>query len=174
MIDKQRFRDLMAGVCAPVTVVTTMHDGVPHGATVSSLTSLSLDPPLISVAFDQGSALLRRIRQAAQFGVNLLGAAQDELAVTFARRGVDRFGSVAWFADDGLPRLAGAAGWMVCDLYREVDGGGDHQLLFGLVQAACRTDLPPLVYAYRTFGTHSRFAARPRAQVVDMIVACAS
>jgi flavin reductase (DIM6/NTAB) family NADH-FMN oxidoreductase RutF len=173
MIDQQRFRELMAGVCAPVTVVTTMHDGVPHGATVSSLASLSLDPPLISVAFDRGSTLLRQIRRAARFGANLLGMAQDELAVTFARRGVDRFGSVAWFTDDGLPRLADAAGWMVCDLYREVEAG-DHLLLFGLVQAASRTDLPPLVYAYRTFGTHSRFAERPRAKIVDIIAACAS
>jgi flavin reductase (DIM6/NTAB) family NADH-FMN oxidoreductase RutF len=173
MINQQRFRDLMAGVCAPVTVVTTMHDGVPHGATVSSLASLSLDPPLISVAFEQDSALLRQIRQADRFGVNLLGLAQDDLAVTFARRGIDRFGSVPWFADEGLPRLADAAGWIVCDLYREV-GAGDHQLLFGLVQAASRTDLPPLVYAHRTFGTHSRFAARPRAQIVDIIAACAS
>lgn len=173
MIDQQRFRDLMAGVCAPVTVVTTVLDGVPHGATVSSLASLSLDPPLISVAFDQGSAMLRKIQRSGRFGVNLLGLAQDELAVIFARRGVDRFGSVAWFADDGLPRLADAAGWMVCDLYREVEAG-DHLLLFGLVQAASRTDLPPLVYAHRTFGTHSRFAERPRAQIVDIIAACAS
>jgi flavin reductase (DIM6/NTAB) family NADH-FMN oxidoreductase RutF len=173
MIDQQRFRDLMAGVCAPVTVVTTMHDGRPHGATVSSLASLSLDPPLISVAFDEGSTLLSQIRQAARFGVNLLGLAQDELAVIFARRGVDRFGSAAWFTDEGLPRLADAAGWMVCDLYREVEAG-DHQLLFGLVQAASRSDLPPLVYAYRTFGTHSRFAERRRARIVDIIAACAS
>lgn len=172
MIDQDRFRDLMAAVCAPVTVVTTMNDGVPHGATVSSLASLSLDPPLIGVAFDQGSTLLRRIRQATRFGVNLLGLAQAELAMIFARRDVDRFGSVPWYADDGLPRLADAASWMVCDLYREVEAG-DHQLLFGLVQAASRTELPPLVYAYRTFGTHSRFAARPRAPIADIIAACA-
>jgi flavin reductase (DIM6/NTAB) family NADH-FMN oxidoreductase RutF len=37
MIDKHGFRQLMAGVCAPVTVVTTTVDGVPYGATVSSL-----------------------------------------------------------------------------------------------------------------------------------------
>ena len=87
MIQPRQFRDLMAGVCAPVTVVTTMTDGVPHGATVSSFASLSLNPPLVSVAFDRGSALLRQIQAAGRFGVNILGHAQDELAVTFARRG---------------------------------------------------------------------------------------
>jgi flavin reductase (DIM6/NTAB) family NADH-FMN oxidoreductase RutF len=172
MIDQQRFRDLMAGVCAPVAVITTMHDGSPYGATVSSLASLSLRPPLISVAFDEASALLSRIRQTARFGVNVLGLAQDELAMTFARRGVDRFGSADWFLADGLPRLSGTAGWIVCDLYREVDAG-DHLLLFGLVQAASRSERPPLIYAHRTFGTHSRFAARPRARIADVIAACA-
>jgi flavin reductase (DIM6/NTAB) family NADH-FMN oxidoreductase RutF len=173
MIDPQRFRDLMAGVCAPVTVVTTLADGAPFGATVSSFASLSLDPPLVSVAFDRGSTLLRQIQSTGRFGVNILGQAQDDLAVTFARRGADRFGVADWFADDGLPRLADAAGWMVCDLHRCVEAG-DHLLLFGLVRSASScVDRPPLVYAHRTFGTHSRFADRPRLRVADAIAACA-
>ena len=173
MIERQEFRDLMAGVCAPVTVVTTTVDGRPCGATVSSFTSLSLNPPLISVAFDRGSALLGQIREAGRFGVNILGHAQDELAMTFARRG-DRFAATDWFDDRGLPRLADAAGWMVCDLHQTVEAG-DHLLLFGLVRAASsRKDLAPLVYAHRTFGTHSRFAERPRPSIADLIAACAS
>jgi len=111
MIEPQQFRDLMAGVCAPVTVVTTMTDGVPDGATVSSFASLSLNPPLVSVAFDRGSALLRQIQAAGRFGVNVLGHAQD---------------------------------------------------------------LARLVYAHRIFGTHSRFAERPRPSIADLIAACAS
>jgi Flavin reductase like domain len=48
----QVFRDLMAAVCAPVTVVTTMGvtstgEAGPHGATVSAFASLSLRPPLV-------------------------------------------------------------------------------------------------------------------------------
>jgi flavin reductase (DIM6/NTAB) family NADH-FMN oxidoreductase RutF len=167
MIEPQQFRDLMAGVCAPVTVVTTMANGVPHGATVSSFASLSLNPPLVSVAFDRGSALLGQIQAAGRFGVNVLGQAQDELAVRFARRGTDRFAGARWFADHALPRLAEAPGWMVCELER--------LLLFGLVTAASsRPDQAPLVYAHRTFGTHSRFAERPRPSIADLIAACAS
>src|ERR1035437_821050 len=96
MIDQQRFRDLMAGVCAPVTVVTTMADGAPFGATVSSFASLSLDPPLVSVAFDRASTLLGQIQSAGRFGVNVLGHAQGDLAMTFARRGADRFAATDW------------------------------------------------------------------------------
>ncbi len=173
MIDQQQFRDLMSGVCAPVTVVTTTVDQLPYGATVSSFASLSLDPPLVSVAFDRGSSLLAQILQAERFGVNILSHAQDELALFFARRGVDRFAHADWHIDGGLPRLADAPGWMECDLYQSVEAG-DHLLLFGLVRSASsRADLAPLVYAHRTFGTHSRFAERPRPAIADLIAACA-
>jgi flavin reductase (DIM6/NTAB) family NADH-FMN oxidoreductase RutF len=173
MIDQQQFRDLMSGVCAPVTVVTTMVDDTAHGATVSSFASLSLDPPLVSVAFDRGSRLLRQIQAAGRFGVNILGQAQGDLAVLFARHGVDRFAVTTWFEQDGLPRLADAPGWMVCDLHQTVEAG-DHLLLFGLVRSASsRPGQPPLVYAHRTFGTHSHFAQRPRPAIVDQIAACA-
>ncbi|MEC3977402.1 flavin reductase family protein [Amycolatopsis sp. H20-H5] len=173
-VDGHRFRAVMAAVCAPVTVVTTTGaDGGPRGATVSSFTSLSLDPPLVSVAFDRRSALLAEIQVAGRFGVNLLGHGQDDLAVRFATRGADRFGGeTAWFTDDGLPRLRDAAGWVACDLERTIEAG-DHLLLFGLVTDLGRADLPPLVYAHRTFGTHSRFAERPRPLITDQIAACA-
>jgi flavin reductase (DIM6/NTAB) family NADH-FMN oxidoreductase RutF len=174
MIEPQEFRNLMAGVCAPVTIVTTIRDGRPHGATVSSLASLSLTPPLVSVAFDRASTLLGRILSARRFGVNVLSHAQDELAVAFASRGADRFAGTDWFADNGLPRLTGASGWMACDLDRTVEAG-DHLLLIGLVRAASsRGDLAPLVYTHRTFGTHSRFADRPRPTIADLVAACAS
>jgi flavin reductase (DIM6/NTAB) family NADH-FMN oxidoreductase RutF len=173
MIDQQQFLDLMAGVCSPVTVVTTTVDDEPYGATVSSFASLSLDPPLVSVAFGRGSRLLGRIQAAGRFGVNILGHDQDELAILFARPGADRFAVPRWFAEDGLPRLADAPGWMVCDLHQAVEGG-DHLLLFGQVRSAStRPGLPPLVYAHRTFGTHSRFAERPRPAIADLIAACA-
>ena len=170
VVDPQQFRDLMAGVCAPVTVVTTTIDGVPHGATVSSFASLSLDPPLISVAFDRGSALLSRIQQSGRFGVNLLGLAQEDLAMVFARRSEDRFAGVDWHMSAGLPRLTEAAGWIDCDLYQTVEGG-DHLLLFGLVVNSSHRALPPLVYAHRTFGTHSKYSERPRHPITDSIAA---
>jgi flavin reductase (DIM6/NTAB) family NADH-FMN oxidoreductase RutF len=170
-VGPQRFRDLMAGVCAPVTVVTTASDDQPRGATASSLAALSADPPLVTVAFDRRSALLSQVVAVGRFGVNLLGAGQDDLAVLFARRGADRFAEAAWHYEAGLPRLEGAVGWIACDLYETVPGG-DHLLLFGLVTGASRTDLPPLIYANRIYGTHSRFAERPRPLIADQIAAC--
>lgn len=170
-IAPQRFRDLMAAVCAPVTVVTTTVDGMPHGATVSSFASLSLQPPLITIALDRRSSLLTQLRARGRFGVNLLGHGQADLATRFARRDVDRFTDTDWYFDHDLPRLHGSAGWLVCDVHTVVDGG-DHDLILGHVEAAAHAEHPPLIYAHRTFGTHSHYAQRPRPLIIDQIAAC--
>jgi flavin reductase (DIM6/NTAB) family NADH-FMN oxidoreductase RutF len=171
MVTDDEFRSLMAGVCAPVTVVTTTTDADgPAGSTVSAFASLSLHPPLISVAFDRGSSLLGRIQRRGRFGVNILAHGQEDVAVLFARRDVDRFAAVGWQLDSGLPRLLAASGWAACELYHDVEAG-DHRLLFGLITQARRYDGAPLVYADQTYGTHSEFAVRSPRPITDQIAA---
>lgn len=172
MVLDQEFRDVMASVCAPVTVVTALVDDQPHGTTVSAFASLSLRPPMITVALDRKSTALAMIQRAGRFGVNVLGQGQDDLALVFARRDVDRFAAADWHLDHGLPRLDGAASWLACDLATAVDGG-DHLLLLGTVTHAGRTESAPLVYGHRVFGTHSHFAERPRRPIHDHVAACA-
>ncbi|MFI1995352.1 flavin reductase family protein [Actinoplanes sp. NPDC020271] len=170
MLGEQEFRDLMAGVCAPVTVVTTIQDDNPYGATVSAFASLSLRPAMVSIALDRQSSVLARITASGRFGVNVLGHAQSELALGFARRAQDRFAGVAWQLDQGLPRLLGAPGWLACDVQQSVEGG-DHILLLGAVTHADTRHAAPLVYGHRRFGTHSAY---PAARTVsDQIAACA-
>ncbi|HEX3711773.1 MAG TPA: flavin reductase family protein [Trebonia sp.] len=168
----QVFRDLMAAVCAPVTVVTSADEAGPHGATVSAFASLSLRPPLVTVALDRRSALLARVLAAGRLGVNVLGSADDDVARQFAGSGTDRFAGVPWTADHGLPRLGCAAGWAVCHVRQVVDGG-DHLLLIAEVVHAESRQAAPLVYGHRTFGTHSGFAHRPVRPIEDAIAACA-
>lgn len=168
----QQFRDLMAGVCAPVSVVTTADEDGPHGATVSSLASLSLQPALISIALDKKSSLLARIETTGRFGINVLSAAQGELAMVFARRDADRFADLSWSSSRGLPRLDDIAGWAACDLHQSIEAG-DHLLLVGHVTHAASAHASPLVYGHRTFGTHSGFETRPRKPIVDHIAAFA-
>jgi flavin reductase (DIM6/NTAB) family NADH-FMN oxidoreductase RutF len=167
----QAFRDLMAAVCAPVTVVTAAGETGPLGTTVSAFASLSLRPPLVTAALDRRSASLARILVTGRFGVNVLGSADDEIALRFAR-GVDRFAGLEWTMAQGLPRLDRAVGWAACSLDRAVEGG-DHLLLIGLVVDAESSPAPPLVYGQRTFGTHSRLVHRPRRAIADTIAACA-
>ncbi|MEV4874784.1 flavin reductase family protein [Streptomyces cyaneofuscatus] len=163
----------MADVCTPVAVVTAMADGLPHGTTVGSLISLSLRPPMVAVALDQGSRLLPKILRSERFGVNLLGAGQADVARAFASSSADRFDRVDWCPDDGLPRLREAPGWLVCELQRHVTGG-DHLLLLGLVTRVSGTrGAAPLVHGRRTFGTHSAAAPTNTRSLADHITAFA-
>ncbi len=162
MIDRENFVDLMSGVCAPVTIITaSAADGQPHGSTVSSFASLSLDPPLVSFALVRGSGLLTHLQPGDPVGVNILGAHQEGLAARFARpsRGLGlKFDGVTWTVRDGLPYLPGSAAWMAGRVERHVDGG-DHILLMVSVEQAESSLTAPLIYARRTFGTHSLLAA---------------
>jgi flavin reductase (DIM6/NTAB) family NADH-FMN oxidoreductase RutF len=171
MLERQ-FLDLMAGVCASVSVVTTTDGEGPHGVTVSSLASVSLRPPLISIALDRKSSMLTRIGQTGRFGVNVLDAAQDDVARLFASRAVNRFQGLSWQNADDLPRLDGVVGWAACDLWQSIEAG-DHLILLGLVTYAASVPSPPLVYGHRIFGTHSRFETRPRRPIIDHIAAFA-
>jgi flavin reductase (DIM6/NTAB) family NADH-FMN oxidoreductase RutF len=150
----EEFRAVMAGVATPVSVVTTLTDGRPHGTTVSAFASLSMTPPMVLVSLDRGSELLARLAIGSVFGVNVLGSDQAPLALTFARKGADKFSGVGWTADSGAPRLTGSPGWLACTVSQLVDGG-DHVVVLGEVQAAATDGGAPLTYHARTFGTHA-------------------
>jgi flavin reductase (DIM6/NTAB) family NADH-FMN oxidoreductase RutF len=150
-----RFREVMAGVATPVSVVTGMAGGLPHGTTVSAFASLSMTPPMVLVSLDRGSDLLALIRESGRFGVNVLGADQSQLALSFAKKGgTGKFNGVRWDVDHELPRLPGAPGWLACEVAQLVDGG-DHVVALGTVIAAETVSGQPLTYHGRLFGTHA-------------------
>jgi flavin reductase (DIM6/NTAB) family NADH-FMN oxidoreductase RutF len=150
----EEFRAVMAGVATPVSVVTTLTDGRPHGTTVSAFASLSMDPPMVLVSLDRGSGLLARLAVGGVFGVNVLGRDQAPLALAFARKGAKEFDDLGWEVDSGAPRLTGSPGWLACRVTQLV-GGGDHVIVLGEVQRAATAAGSPLTYHARTFGTHA-------------------
>ncbi|HEY3877068.1 MAG TPA: flavin reductase family protein [Trebonia sp.] len=155
MITTDAFKDAMAAVCAPVTVMTTTCDDGPFGTTVSAFWSLSLRPPMVGLALARDSELLGRLRATRRLGVNLLAEGQQDLALNFARKGGGaKFDGISWTADAGLPRLTAAPVWLVCDIEQFVPAG-DHVVLVAAVAGTARRPALPLVYAQRAFGTHS-------------------
>ena len=172
ILGENSFKQLMACVPAPVAVIATVYADQPYGATVSSLASLSLNPPLISIALRQESLLLEIIRKSGRFSVNLLAYGQADIALNFARPGPDRFADISWTANDGLPRLTGTSAFAECRLFNEV-GGGDHIILLGEVITSSISGHPALVYNARTFGANSRLIAEQKKPLMDNISALA-
>jgi flavin reductase (DIM6/NTAB) family NADH-FMN oxidoreductase RutF len=155
-VDPDVFREVMASVPAPVSVVTTYVDGRPYGTTVSSFASLSLAPPMVLIALHTGSRLLHALTRTNRFALNVLSSGQRELAIAFAHKGVDKFHRVDWALHRGLPRLAGTSAWLACEV-EEIVKGGDHRIAMGRVVDAEHSALPPLTYHRRLYGTHAVF-----------------
>lgn len=148
------FRDVMARVCAPVSVVTTMVGDRPHGTTVSAFTSLSMAPPMVMLALSQDSSLSQHIEKRGRFGLNVLTDQHSDAALVFAQKGESKFADVDWILEDGMPRLPMALGWVSCELAGAHDGG-DHLIVLGRVRRVDFVDGRPLTYYMREFGTHT-------------------
>lgn len=145
------FRQALARHAGGVAVVTGPG---PVGLTVTSFTSASLNPPLVSLYVAQSSTTWPGLRQARAFGVNLLAHDQSEVAARFACQGVDRFAPpTRWHRGPlGVPFLDGASARLVCLPERTITIG-DHWLLIGLVIGAeLGKATAPLVYHHRRFG----------------------
>ncbi|HET6682475.1 MAG TPA: flavin reductase family protein [Gaiella sp.] len=131
-----------------VAVVTVEANGQRVGLTVATLTSLSLEPPLVGIAIAREAALHELLREAGAFAVSLLAADQDHLAEHFAR-GVPPIGMwkgvAARDGELGAPLLDGALGWLECRLADEV-ATGTHTFFVGAVVVATEgEDGPPLL-----------------------------
>src|SRR5215475_4202167 len=99
------FREAMAQVCTPVTVVTALSPDGAHGTTVSAFTSLSMDPPMVLVSLDRKSDLLALVSRTRRFGVNVLGSDQSAHAAAFARKGIGKGAGFEWDLRPGVPRI---------------------------------------------------------------------
>jgi len=149
-------RALMRRAPASVAVLTVDTGRDRLGLTVSSLVSLSLDPPLVGVSIAREAAMHELLREAGRFAASLLAGGQEWLAQHFAR-GVPPIGMWHGIETDegsgGAPLLAGALGSLECRLVSE-HAVGDHTLFVGEVEAVrLGASAPPLVYHDGTYRT---------------------
>ena len=137
-IDDARFRQAMGHFASGVTVVTTAAGGELYGMTVSSFSSLSLNPPLILICIDQGVPSHDILKYAGRFVVNILEERQEHLSRRFATTATDKFKGVAWHTGRlGLPVLDNTLAAIECSLYDALDGG-DHTIFIEIGRASCR------------------------------------
>lgn len=153
---EQGLRATMGNLVAGLNVVTTSAGGSPHGTTVSGVMSLSMNPPMVLVSLGVRSRLLARLTEGTRFGINILAANQDQVALRFAGSAPDRFADIPWFEDQCAPRIVDAHGWVAADVESLVPGG-DHVIVLGSVVDAIASPGAPLSYHQRTFGTHQAF-----------------
>jgi flavin reductase (DIM6/NTAB) family NADH-FMN oxidoreductase RutF len=148
-------RSWMRQWASGVTLVTA-HDGRgPHGMTVSSFTSLSLDPPLVMISLEQGSRTHQMVRQGGCFAVVMLRADQQDLAERFSGGVADgdaRFNGIPFRRSaGGAPIPDQRLAYLDC---RVVDShsAGTHTIFIGQVTGGEAADSgAPLLYYNRGY-----------------------
>ncbi|REE96266.1 flavin reductase [Thermomonospora umbrina] len=130
-IDAATFRNAMARLAAPLTVLTCYDsEGREQGLTVSAVGALSLNPPLVLVCLDRGGRSHDIVTKAEALCLHILGPGQEAVAGRFAAR-EDRFRGMR-LAHGRVPELVDVPVRLICSP-RELRDGGDHTILVALV-----------------------------------------
>lgn len=155
-VSSEEFRRACGRFANGVTIATVRDaTGAPHGLTVSSFTSVSLDPPLILICLGHAVTTIGLFRSARHFGINILADDQEFLSERFARKGEDRFDGLPWYPGaTGVPLLPGVLAAIECEVKQRIPSG-DHDVFLARMVAAATTDGEPLVH-YR--GCYRRLA----------------
>jgi flavin reductase (DIM6/NTAB) family NADH-FMN oxidoreductase RutF len=165
-MDHRVLRDVFGLFTTGVTVVTAVGpDGEPVGITANSVTSVSLEPPLILWCLASASSKLAAFAPGMPFAVHILAADQSALALQFARRGT------RWPDDASPPGVAasppqvpGAIARIECRTTVWFDGG-DHKIILGAIEDLQAQPAAPLVFHASRFGT---FTDRPLADLAGL------
>jgi len=147
--DARDFRSALGCFPTGVCLVTTCGaGGTPHGMTINSFSSVSLEPPMVLWSLSRSATSAPAFRDAEYFAINVLAAADGALSGHFAKPGADKFAACAERFSPGLggaPVLAGALATFECHS-RHRYYGGDHVIMIGVVERYTHGDGAPLVF----------------------------
>jgi flavin reductase (DIM6/NTAB) family NADH-FMN oxidoreductase RutF len=152
--DPRAFRDALGRYATGVAFITATSDGEPAGLIVNSLTSVSLEPPLVSFCPSRTSLTWSRMRRAGRFGVNVLGQHDEHFAKRATPAGANRFAGLNWeLGRGGAPLLTDALATLECEIVAE-HPTGDHWIVVGQVDHLRISPIDdPLVFFAGAFRT---------------------
>lgn len=152
VVDTDLFRHVVGHLASGVTVITTRVDGRDHGMTASSVTSLSMDPPMMLACVNNKVPTSVAIERSGRYTVNVLGQAHGDIAYQFASPQPDKFAGVSIQRGGGdVPMLQDAIASLECEVTEQVVGG-THSIFLGHVVSATAREGSPLTYFRGGFG----------------------
>jgi flavin reductase (DIM6/NTAB) family NADH-FMN oxidoreductase RutF len=154
-LDPEQLRVAMRAWTTGVTIVTASHNGEQHGMTVSSFTSISLDPALITISLQAPSRTCELVTESSAFGLTILTAEQKGLSELFAGRVTDNADRFVGLATEtlvtGSPLIKGGLAWLDCRVVYRYDAGMNALFIGEVVAAQGSGDGTPLVYHNRNY-----------------------
>jgi flavin reductase (DIM6/NTAB) family NADH-FMN oxidoreductase RutF len=145
-------RETFARLAGGVAVVTTVFASNRAGMTVTSLTSVSMQPPRGLVSLEKGSSTWQTMARSKTCAVSILGEWQEDVAVAFARPGAKRFSAFATVEGNHGPLFVGALAWLEGDVVSTVDIGDHVLVVFEITDCRAFEPREPLVYFNRRYS----------------------
>ncbi len=151
----EHLREAMRQWTSGVTVVTTTYRTMPHGMTVNSFSSISLDPPAIAVSMTTSTRTCKYVLASGYFGVHILSQNQQHLADLFSGRGVDesnRFSHVAHaFGIHEVPQLNESMALLQCRVMYTHPLKNSTIILGEVLDVQIHPEKHPLIYHQRMY-----------------------
>lgn len=154
-VESDLLRQVMRFWATGVTVVTAAHEGIQHGMTVSSFTSVSLEPPQVLVSLSRDSRTHDLVDRSRSFGITILDASQQNISDLFAGRVPDDMDRLQGLETitlvTGAPLLKQGLAHLDCRVVTTV-GSGTHTIFIADVLSARSVDEgDPLLYFNREY-----------------------
>ena len=148
LADSMRLRKVFGMYPTGVAVLAARVEGSPEGLAANSFTSVSLDPPLVSVCIAHTSRTWPKLRTATRIGVSVLSADQEQAGRQLASKKIDRSAGLAWQeTPDGALLLEGASAWLDVSIHQHVEAGDHHIVVLAVHDLGGDLDMhEPLVF----------------------------
>jgi flavin reductase (DIM6/NTAB) family NADH-FMN oxidoreductase RutF len=151
----EELRAAMRAWTSGVTIVTAAHEGEQHGMTVSSFTSVSLEPPLIIISLQDTTRTRELVYHAQAFGVTILASDQEAISNRFAGRNPGSENRMAEVETEtlvtGAPLIKGGLAYIDCRVKQSIDVGPNTLFVGEVVATRAMSESRPLVYHARQY-----------------------
>jgi len=154
-LDSEKFRHAMRAWTTGVAIVTSIYENQQYGMTVNSFTSISLEPPLISVTLRQLTHTHDLVVKSGMFSVTILTVAQKELSDRFAGKVpniINRFdGAQTETISLDAPVFKDGMAYFDCRVVSSIPVGENTLFVAEVVDARGEGEGDPLVYHNREY-----------------------
>lgn len=155
MVSIEEFKKSLGRFASGVTVITYKDENLYSGVTVSSFSSLSIEPPLVLFSINKSIQSHDRLIVSKYLAINILSSEQEGLSNGFASSKTDKNRMILDLNPEfieNIPILPGVLSYLFCENYKNYDGGDHTIFLAKVIQTNTYEDKEPLLYynkAYR-------------------------
>jgi flavin reductase (DIM6/NTAB) family NADH-FMN oxidoreductase RutF len=167
-LDAAALRTAFGAFPSGVVSVAATIDGTDIGLAASSFTSVSLDPPLVSVSIARTSATWPILRNAERIGLSVLAAHHDDVCRQLAGPVDQRFDGLDVIrTPSGALLLDEAAATFECTVFEELPAGDHFVVLLELHEVHAVEHASPLIFHRSQFGRLHGHGVEPRRRAIS-------